>query len=133
MTQSAPVGSPQERYFSFMRAWHDAKHSWAVNGNCLALVPGAMIPTTAKDQEYLSKKYCTNCSVKTECLFTALVGFEAYGVWGGTTEEQRKPLLEKVKANVDITKSWSEKDKQVVYNIAASACQVSDELTSEIK
>jgi ribosomal protein S27E len=40
---------------------------------------------------------CGRCIVREECLAKALkLGAEAYGVWGGTTEEERERLNRKI-------------------------------------
>jgi WhiB family redox-sensing transcriptional regulator len=37
--------------------------------------------------------FCDACPVVTDCLASALLGNERLGVWGGTTEVERKPML----------------------------------------
>jgi WhiB family transcriptional regulator, redox-sensing transcriptional regulator len=36
---------------------------------------------------------CAPCPVRTECLEHALAHREAYGIWGGTDEQERKRLV----------------------------------------
>jgi WhiB family transcriptional regulator, redox-sensing transcriptional regulator len=36
---------------------------------------------------------CGACPVRTECLEHALAHREAYGIWGGTDEQERKRLI----------------------------------------
>ncbi|HVA59618.1 MAG TPA: WhiB family transcriptional regulator [Mycobacteriales bacterium] len=36
---------------------------------------------------------CESCPVQANCLHLALDNGEQYGVWGGTTPEQREPLV----------------------------------------
>lgn len=43
-----------------------------------------------------AKKICSECPLKVDCLEYALVNVEA-GIWGGTTEEQRKHMKKKHK------------------------------------
>jgi WhiB family redox-sensing transcriptional regulator len=40
----------------------------------------------------VAQKYCTDCEVKNQCLRYALEHQEL-GVWGGTTEHQRRKML----------------------------------------
>lgn len=42
-----------------------------------------------------AKALCLGCVVKTECLDYALVHKEMFGVWGGLTLRERRPLLAK--------------------------------------
>ncbi len=44
-------------------------------------------------RELLAKSLCMTCPVRRECREHALLVGEAYGVWGGTTEEERDPTL----------------------------------------
>ncbi|MFG2479909.1 WhiB family transcriptional regulator [Streptomyces fagopyri] len=49
-----------------------------------------------------AKAVCAGCPVRIECLAEALDGRIEFGVWGGTTERDRRALLRR-KPNVD---SW---------------------------
>lgn len=40
-----------------------------------------------------ARAVCAGCPVKAECLDYALRHHERLGVWGGTTEKQRRPLM----------------------------------------
>jgi WhiB family redox-sensing transcriptional regulator len=40
-----------------------------------------------------ARRICNGCEVKTECLEYALDNREMYGIWGGTNERDRRPLL----------------------------------------
>lgn len=46
----------------------------------------------AREQE--AKLICTGCLVRAECLDYALNTREAYGIWGGLTELERKARLQ---------------------------------------
>lgn len=46
-----------------------------------------------RDREETAKAVCVRCPVKQECLEYALEAREAYGIWGGMTELERKALL----------------------------------------
>ena len=45
----------------------------------------------SREQE--AKRICTECGVRAECLDYALTTREAYGIWGGLTELERKARL----------------------------------------
>lgn len=40
-----------------------------------------------------AKEICGGCPVRQQCLETALVNREEYGIWGGTTPTEREFLL----------------------------------------
>ena len=44
-------------------------------------------------REQAAKAICRSCPVRKECLDWALGKPETYGVWGGTTEEERRNIL----------------------------------------
>jgi WhiB family redox-sensing transcriptional regulator len=44
-------------------------------------------------REMLAKSLCGTCPVQRECRNHAVMVGETYGVWGGTTEEEREPAL----------------------------------------
>jgi len=39
-----------------------------------------------------AKKVCAKCPIRERCLDLALENHEAYGVWGGTSERERRVL-----------------------------------------
>lgn len=44
---------------------------------------------------------CNSCPVQSECLMNAVNNAEEFGIWGGTTSKERKPLLAR-KEKMDI-------------------------------
>lgn len=46
-----------------------------------------------RDREDAAKAVCNQCPVRSECLEYALDAREAYGIWGGMTELERRALL----------------------------------------
>jgi WhiB family redox-sensing transcriptional regulator len=50
-------------------------------------------PADRRARETRAKRICSTCSVRSECLDYALKTKEAYGIWGGLTELERKAKL----------------------------------------
>lgn len=48
-----------------------------------------------RDKEKAAVSICNTCPVKIQCLSHALGTPEIFGVWGGTTEDQRWDMLKK--------------------------------------
>lgn len=53
-------------------------------------------------------KYCLNCPVQQNCLYTAILTSEFHGLWGGLTPRQRRILVKRLRAlahsiNLDIS------------------------------
>lgn len=65
---------------------------WAVFAACRDADSDLFFPMT-KDQETQAVTICNTCPVLDDCLDHALEARERFGVWGGTTEKQRKRLL----------------------------------------
>jgi WhiB family transcriptional regulator, redox-sensing transcriptional regulator len=43
----------------------------------------------------LAKRVCESCQVRPECLDYALATRQPHGIWGGTTEDERRRLTER--------------------------------------
>ena len=59
------------------------------------LDPEIFFPTT-EEEAGLALSYCSVCTVRELCLAWAVRNGERYGVWGGTTEQQRRRLIRTV-------------------------------------
>ena len=70
--------------------------SWRLNAACRQVDPELFFPigTTgpAIDQVGQAKGICQGCPVREACLGWALRNQIAFGIWGGTTEEDRQAL-----------------------------------------
>jgi WhiB family redox-sensing transcriptional regulator len=75
--------------------------NWNTMGNCRSGDPDRMFVTGAAQQK--ARLVCRNCPVLKQCLAMALTEKIKYGVWGGTTERERRAIR---KARPDVT-CWS--------------------------
>jgi hypothetical protein len=66
-----------------------ADQRWRLRAACAGADPEVFLPDRgASHEEPMS--YCRRCEVRCECLDAALdLGSQAYGVWGGTSGQQR--------------------------------------------
>ena len=68
--------------------------NWRSAGACLSADPDLFFPISARGpaekQIAQAKKICAGCRVRQECLEFAQVHELTYGVWGGTTPEDRQ-------------------------------------------
>ncbi len=55
--------------------------------------PTAMFYPNTEQGAYSALKICRGCPVRQPCLDYALETRELYGVWGGTTEDERRKML----------------------------------------
>ena len=68
---------------------------WQELSACYGLDPEVFFPTT-EEEAGLALSYCSVCQVREVCLAWAVRNGERYGVWGGTTEQQRRRLIRQV-------------------------------------
>jgi len=55
--------------------------------------PSAEFVTARQQREAKAKAVCARCPARAECLAFALDTREAYGVWGGASEDERRAML----------------------------------------
>lgn len=85
------IGPP--RVVEPARVVSDVDASWRVRANCLGVDPELFYPgpwdQPARDE---ALAVCGSCVVRASCLAAALERDETFGIWGGTTERQRRRL-----------------------------------------
>jgi WhiB family redox-sensing transcriptional regulator len=68
--------------------------NWRAAGSCLSADPDLFFPISANGpaerQIARAKMICAGCGVRQECLEFALSHDQVYGIWGGTTPEDRQ-------------------------------------------
>lgn len=65
--------------------------AWRQSAACKGLDPAMFFPARGEAAAE-AKALCATCPVREACLEYALVGGEAFGVWGGLSERQRKTI-----------------------------------------
>lgn len=68
-----------------------ADTGWKQRGACRDADPDELFVDGAAQNR--AKAVCTGCPVRTECLAYALDNRIDHGVWGGTTDRERRALL----------------------------------------
>ena len=75
---------------------------WRINAACRDTDPELFFPigTTgpAVDQIASAKEVCIGCPTQTDCLDFAIATNQDSGVWGGTTEEERRAIRRRLRA-----------------------------------
>lgn len=70
--------------------------SWMSRSACKRADPELFFPSatdrTAPAQARAAKAVCAGCQVRAECLAYALATRQIHGVWGGTTEDERRTM-----------------------------------------
>jgi len=76
-----------------MQSWvEDEKRPWEAEAACRGMDSGLFFPAVDTDAtEALAA--CRVCPVRLECLEWALSTRERHGIWGGTTELERRRIM----------------------------------------
>ena len=64
---------------------------WQDRAACFGVEPDVFFPIS-EEEAGPALAFCGVCRIREECLSWALKNGERYGVWGGTTEQQRRRL-----------------------------------------
>jgi len=67
--------------------------AWRFQAACKSCSPDLFFPAgttgAAVDEILAAKAVCEQCPVQSQCLRFAFATNQAYGIWGGTTEDER--------------------------------------------
>ena len=82
--------------------WND--FDWRKTATCRDLDPDLFFPVgvtgVAVEQIDAAKSFCRVCPSQSQCLEFAITTNQEYGVWGGTTEDERRVLRRQWRAQV---------------------------------
>ena len=85
---------PQERFRPITTLWEWQRHAACRGaGSSYFYSPQGERGRSRRDREERALAICAGCPVREPCAAFALAGHEAYGVWGGMTENERRELL----------------------------------------
>ena len=65
---------------------------WMAEGNCASRPPSMFFPSDGVGVEQ-AKLVCNDCPVSARCLEYAIENRIDHGVWGGTSERQRRRII----------------------------------------
>ena len=75
--------------------------SWQMFANCLGVDPDLFFPERGASTKE-AKSVCQGCVVREDCLEYALANRIDHGVWGGTSERERRRII-KARARERVT------------------------------
>ncbi|HEY2077797.1 MAG TPA: WhiB family transcriptional regulator [Streptosporangiaceae bacterium] len=74
----------------------EATGSWWDLAACRSADPESFFPVSSTGADQLNvtraKAMCARCPIRQQCLDFAIDSDEAYGIWGGTSEEERRHI-----------------------------------------
>lgn len=65
--------------------------SWMAKGKCREMPPDTFFPSDGAGVE-VARKICADCPMKSPCLEYAMANHIDHGVWGGTSERERRRI-----------------------------------------
>lgn len=72
------------------------QQDWRSQGECLSADPDLFFPISstgsAAAQVAEAKAVCARCAVRAQCAGYALEHVDVQGIWGGTTDDERRKL-----------------------------------------
>jgi WhiB family redox-sensing transcriptional regulator len=68
--------------------------AWMADGDCRNHPPTVFFPSDGVGVDR-ARRICANCKVSSTCLEYALVNRIDHGVWGGTSERERRRILKR--------------------------------------
>ena len=81
--------------------------AWRTRSACLDSDPDVFFPIgstgPALEQIETAQRICTACTVRDECLEFALATNQDAGIWGGTSEEERRVIRRRIAARSKTT------------------------------
>jgi WhiB family transcriptional regulator, redox-sensing transcriptional regulator len=79
---------------NLLRGEQTGRRDWWEAAACRTADPDLFFPVSSvgpgRDEVARAKEVCAGCRVRRQCLQFALSTRQAHGVWGGTTEEERR-------------------------------------------
>ena len=91
----------------------DYATEWRAAGACLSADPDLFFPIAtggaAVRQVTQAQQICAGCGVRQQCLEFAMSTGETYGIWGGTTPEERIRVRRRRRAR----RSWQPETPQI--------------------
>jgi len=71
--------------------------AWKADAKCRGIAPALFFPERGGESR-AAQEICASCPVKEPCAAAGL--WETHGIWGGTTEHQRRVIRRSVKSDV---------------------------------
>ena len=80
---------------------------WRLFAACRSADPDLFFPISdsgpAREQAAKAKAICATCRVRRECLVFAVGTEQVYGIWGGTTEQERAAVRRRAATGQPVT------------------------------
>ena len=92
MNQTATTQRQNKEYSATTQAPPETTQPWMADGLCRDHAPGMFFPSDGVGVDK-ARRICGECPVKEQCREYALTYRIEHGVWGGTSERERRRIL----------------------------------------
>lgn len=75
-----------------LQQWREDERPWVAFAACRGAEPDLFFGDGNGEATAIARRICAGCPVREECLDWALEARASFGVWGGTTEQERRRL-----------------------------------------
>ena len=80
--------------------------AWQDDAACRGTDPELWFPSRG-DSTTQQKAICAGCPVRAQCLEHAIVNVESFGIWGGTSERERRRIRAARRTKTRRSSGWS--------------------------
>ena len=88
---------PDVAVASFLGELRAVRAEWIEQASCRGVDPELFFPARGGSTKE-ARAVCKGCVVRDKCLNHSLVQGERFGIWGGTTEKERRRLRRSLRA-----------------------------------
>jgi WhiB family redox-sensing transcriptional regulator len=78
--------------------------SWMEEGKCRKYLPETFFPSDGAGVS-IAKRICAGCPVKAPCLEYALYHHISHGIWGGTSERERRRIASRRRRSASLAEA----------------------------
>ena len=76
-----------------LQQWLGDERPWVAHAACRGADPSLFFAEAVGAGGEVALRICGGCPVQSECLEWALTAHASFGIWGGTTEQDRRRLV----------------------------------------
>lgn len=97
-----------------------SKSKWKYSTACFDKEPDLMFPVKIEKQKIVAETICSQCDHIVDCLYFAIVSKEEFGVWGGTTQPERREIQKRIAADgfTSFKNEWDADYEEYIYSLS---------------
>ena len=117
--EAPTAGREREAYGNYL-----LRSEWGQFAACAGSDIELFYPEQGDDSK-AAKRVCYECPVQQECLDYALISIERHGVWGGTSEKQRRTMRQQMAPRCELCRDLATTTARGTYSHYCARCRIS--------